>query len=303
MDAGRLGEIGVDVPEDGSQTDVTAVTNRCLPLWENGPVPGTENTDTWDALAYDRYAEERSRPFFDLVARVGVRDPAEIIDLGCGTGSGLAALARRWPGAHLVGVDSSSDMLAAAQTELGSVTPDVTLIGAQAQTWAPDVVADVVVCNALLQWIPDHAQLLARMAGWLGPDGWLAMQVPANFEAPSHHLLRELADSPQWTDKIGGVLRGADSVFDAPGYFRILTEVGLVVDAWETTYLHVLTGPDPVLRWTSGTALRPVLAVLSNADAREFADQYAGLLRDAYPADEVGRVLFPFRRIFAVGHR
>ncbi|MGI8627673.1 MAG: methyltransferase domain-containing protein [Geodermatophilaceae bacterium] len=261
-----------------------------------------ERTDTWDALTYNRYLDERSRPFADLLARVGATDPLEVVDLGCGTGSGLADLARRWPAAHLLGVDSSADMLAAAQTELGPLA-DVTLVRAQAQAWAPETAVDVLVSNALLQWIPDHAQLLARMAGWLAPAGWLAIQVPGNFDARSHQLLRQLADSPQWTEKLGGVLRDAESVFDTAGYFRILTEAGLEVDAWETTYLHVLTGPDPVLRWTRGTALRPVLAVLSETEAQDFSDQYAALLRGAYPAGEGGRVLFPFRRVFAVGHR
>lgn len=265
-------------------------------------MPSPDRRDTWNAQTYDRFVDERSRPFQDLLARVRSVAPAQVIDLGCGTGSGLADMARRWPAAQLVGVDASADMLAAAETELGPLA-EVTLVRADAQTWAPETAADLVVSNALLQWIPDHAQLLTRMASWLAPDGWLAIQVPGNFEAPSHQLLRELADSPQWTDRLGGVLRGANSVFDAAGYFRILTDAGLTVDAWETTYLHVLTGPDPVLRWTSGTALRPVLAALDDDDAQEFSGQYAASLGTAYPADDAGQVLFPFRRVFAVARR
>ena len=265
-------------------------------------MPGAEGADTWDARTYDRYGDERSRPFVDLLAQVGAADPSEVVDLGCGSGAGLAHMARRWPSAHLVGVDSSDDMLTAAETELG-LLGSVSLVSANAETWAPESECDVVVSNALLQWIPDHGELLTRMAGWLAPGGWLAIQVPGNFDAPSHELLRELAESPQWTDLLGGLLHGADSVFGAAGYFRILAAAGLTVDAWETTYLHVLTGPDPVLRWTSGTALRPVLAALSNAEGSDFSAQYAELLREAYPADRAGRVLFPFRRIFAVGHR
>lgn len=265
-------------------------------------MPGAEGTDTWDAKTYDRYSDERSRPFFDLLARVGAADAGEVVDLGCGSGAGLAHMARRWTGAHLVGVDSSDDMLTAAETELGRLG-SVSLVRAHAETWAPEFACDVVASNALLQWIPDHGGLLTSMAGWLAPGGWLAIQVPGNFDAPSHVLLRELAESPQWTNLLGGVIRGADSVFDAAGYFRILTAAGLSVDAWETSYLHVLTGPDPVLRWTSGTALRPVLAVLDHDEAQDFSAQYAELLRISYPADETGRVLFPFRRIFAVGHR
>lgn len=271
-----------------------------MPLWENGLMSGAESTDTWHALTYDRYADERARPFADLLARVGATDPAEVVDLGCGTGTGLTALARRWPAAHLVGVDSSADMLAAAKSELGPLA-EVTLVRAQAQSWAPEAAVDVLVSNAMLQWIPDHAALLAQMVGWLRPGGWLGIQVPGNFAAPSHTLLRDLANSPQWMDRLGGVLRGADSVLDPAGYFQVLSAARLTVDAWETTYLHGLTGPDPVLRWTSGTAMRPVLAVLSDSDAQEFSGQYATLLRAAYPADERGRVLLPFRRVFAVG--
>lgn len=265
-------------------------------------MPNPTRTDTWDAQTYVHFADERTRPFHELLARVGATDPVGVVDLGCGNGSGLAVMARRWPAARLVGVDSSADMLAAAGSELGDFV-GVSLIQAEAQTWTPETAVDVLVSNALLQWLPDHDQVLSKMAGWLAPGGWLAIQVPGNFDAPSHTLLRELATNPQWTDKLSTVLRGADAVSDASGYYRILTDAGLTVDAWETTYLHVLTGPDPVSRWTSGTALRPVLAVLSETDARQFSGQYAELMRGAYPADEGGRVLFPFRRVFAVGHR
>ncbi len=265
-------------------------------------MPTPDNADTWDAQTYTRFGDERGRPFSDLLARVGATEPTEIVDLGCGNGSGMTEMALRWPGAHLIGVDSSADMLAAAATELGPES-GATLIRADAQSWAPPTAFDVVVSNALLQWIPGDSDLLTRMVAWVGPAGWLAIQVPGNFDAPSHTLLRELADSPQWTNKLSGLLRGADSVFDAAGYFQVLTDAGLVVDAWETTYLHVLTGPDPVLRWTSGTALRPVLAALDSADAEAFTGRYAERLRAAYPPDAAGRVIFPFRRIFAVGHR
>lgn len=265
-------------------------------------MPTPEHALTWDARTYECYADERSRPFHDLLARVGAFEPAEVVDLGCGSGSGLLTMAHRWPGAHLVGVDASVDMLAAAATSLGE-SPAVTLVQAEARTWAPEVPVDVLVSNALLQWIPDHMELLSRMAGWLAPQGWLAMQVPGNFAAPSHVLLRQLATTPQWTDRLSGIPRGPDSVTDAAGYLQILMAAGLTVDAWETTYLHVLSGADPVLRWTTGTALRPVFAVLGDEDAEDFSSQYAELLRTAYPADALGRVLFPFRRVFAVGRR
>lgn len=267
--------------------------------------PRATSGDSWDAATYERYSDERSRPFHELLARVRAIGPQTVVDLGCGTGAGLATMSHRWPQAQLIGVDSSADMLTAARAQLGDLAESgsASVIHADVQTWAPEMPVDIVVSNALLQWIPDQAALLKRMARWLTAGGWLAMQVPGNFDAPSHLLLRQLTSTPQWAERLGGTLRGSDSVSDVTGYFQILTDAGLIVDAWETTYLHVLTGPDPVLRWTSGTALRPVLAVLSDPEAAEFTDEYAGMLRRAYPADDGGRVLFPFRRIFAVGHR
>ncbi len=162
---------------------------------DNRAMATPERSLRWDARSYDRYADERARPFHDLLARVDASRPNVVVDLGCGTGSGLLNMAHRWPDARLIGVDSSVDMLAAAATALSGF-PDVTLIHADARTWSPDSDVDVLVSNALLQWIPDHTDLLPAMAGWLGPEGWLAVQVPGNFDAPSHVLLRRLADSP-----------------------------------------------------------------------------------------------------------
>lgn len=156
----------------------------------------------------------------------------------------------------------------------------------------------MIVSNAMLQWIPDHESLMTRWAGWLAEGGWLAVQLPANFDEPTHRLLRELRDSARWRSLLGveGLNRqGAD-----PGdYLDLLAGAGLTVDAWETTYLHVLDGDDAVLRWISGTGLRPVLAALRGADLDEFLAQYGGLLREAYPQHSYG-TLFPFRRVFVV---
>lgn len=261
--------------------------------------------DTWDARTYDRFAGERSRPLSDLLARVRTAAPRVVVDLGCGSGNGLSLMRRRWPEASLLGVDSSVDMLRAAAVEVGA-DEHVSLIEADARSWSPDSPVDVVVCNALLQWIPEYADVVTRMLGWLASGGELALQVPGNFSAASHLLLRQLAESPQWTDALSRILRGPESVLSPAGYFDVLSGSGardIAVDAWETTYLHVLSGPDPVLRWTTGTALRPVLAELSDQDRAEFSRQYGELLRAAYPADGAGRVLFPFRRIFAVARK
>jgi trans-aconitate 2-methyltransferase len=163
--------------------------------------------------------------------------------------------------------------------------------------------ADVVLSNALLQWVPRHAELIRGWAAALPPGGWLAFQVPGNFASPSHQLMRELAVSPRWHDQLDGVLRHDDAVREPHDYAQLLMESGLTADVWETTYLHVLSGDDPVLNWVRGTGLRPVLDALSPQDATEFERDYSAALRAAYPHDAAGRTLFPFRRIFAVGQK
>ena len=251
----------------------------------------------WDPTQYARYADERGRPFVDLVSRIGAGSPRRAVDLGCGPGTLTALLAQRWPDAVVEGVDSSADMVAAA-----AAVPGVTFEVGDVRSWTPAPDVDVIVSNATLQWVPDHLPLVSSWASTLPAGGWLAFQVPGNFGSPSHVLMRELAESPRWAPTLGGVLRHSDAVASPSTYAGTLADAGLAVDVWETTYLHVLSGPDPVLEWVRGTGLRPVLAVLDEGERAEFEADYSAALRAAYPAGPHGTI-FPFRRIFAVGHK
>ena len=260
-----------------------------------------EDPAAWDPVRYLRFAGERARPFAELVARVGAEEPSTVVDLGCGEGSLTASLARRWPGARVTGVDSSPEMLAAAATEARPGQVEFTL--GDVREWSPQGPMDVLVSNAVLHWVADHDRLLTRWAGWLAPGGWLAVQVPGNFRAPTHALLADLCRSPRWADRLAGAAPRADAVLDPAGYLDVLTGAGLAADAWETTYLHVLTGADPVLAWVRSTVLRPVLALLPEDDASQFTAEYAAALRQAFPVRSDGTTVLPFRRVFAVGTR
>ena len=251
----------------------------------------------WNPEKYREYLDERSRPFGDLVARVNVTSPRRVVDLGCGPGQLTALLAARWPDAVVEGIDSSPEMISAA----GSVKGVRFRIG-DIRAWEPTGNTDVVISNAALQWVPDHVPLLRSWAAALASGGWLAWQVPANFDAPSHTLLRSLAESARWNAALDGVLRHHDAARPTAEYAALLLDAGLHADVWETTYLHVLAGRDPVLEWMRGTGLRPVLAALSPEEASRFEAAYAQLLREAYPATHGGTV-FPFRRVFCVGHK
>lgn len=252
---------------------------------------------SWSPSTYLQFGDERSRPFFDLLARVAADAPQSAVDLGCGPGQLTAALAGRWPGATVLGVDSSPEMIAAAREhESGRVRFELGDVGA----WRPKGPVDVIVANAVLQWVPDHRRLLPRLLDSLSPGGWLAFQVPGNFDQPSHRLLADLAADPRFAAATSGVERPA--AFDAATYLGDLAALDCEVEAWETTYLHVLAGPDPVFRWISGTGARPVLQALSDEQRQAFVPEYQALLREAYPARPFGTVL-PFRRVFVAAHR
>jgi trans-aconitate 2-methyltransferase len=251
----------------------------------------------WDPAVYRRFGTERSRPFFDLVGQVGAEKPRAVVDLGCGPGDLTATLADRWPQARVTGLDSSPEMIERALALAGGVDFGV----GDVRDWRPGPDTDVLVTNATLQWVPGHRELLDRWARELPAGAWLAMQVPGNFDAPSHRASREVAATAPFAAALDGVLRDAP-VDDAAGYATRLTGLGATVDAWETTYVHLLpaSGAEhPVLRWMEGTALRPVKAVLDDAGYQAYKVALAERLTTAYPVVK-GLVPFPFRRIFVV---
>ncbi|MFE6285891.1 trans-aconitate 2-methyltransferase [Streptomyces sp. NPDC057877] len=251
----------------------------------------------WDPAQYLRHADHRARPFLDLLARVP-GDPVRIADLGCGPGNVTALLADRWPTARITGYDNSPEMLAKARAD----HPRLAFEAADARTWAPAPGShDLIISNATLQWVPGHADRFPDWIAALAPGGTLAFQVPGNFDAPSHRLMRDLAESPRWRDRLAATLRHDDAVLTPEAYLSRLTSLGCTVDAWETTYIHLLTGQDPVLDWVKGTGLRPVLTALrDDPQARDaFLGEYRAALREAYPSGPYGTP-FPFRRVFAV---
>lgn len=252
----------------------------------------------WDPTQYAKYADQRSRPFFELTARIGAVRPGLVYDLGCGPGELTASLADRWPDARVVGVDNDPAMLDRAAAHAGE---RVSFVDADLAGFVPPSEADVVVSNAAYQWVDGNADMLRRIAAGLPAGGWLAVQVPGNFSAPSHTVIRSLIAERRWQERTGGLRLREDPVLDAAGYGALFAAEGLRVDTWETTYNQVLQGADAVLEWVQGSALRPVLARLDPEGRRELLAELGPLLREAYPPGAAGTV-FPFRRIFAVGH-
>lgn len=255
---------------------------------------GTTGSDRWDPVRYLRYADERGRPFVELLARVPAREPRTVVDLGCGPGNMTRLLADRWPGAEIEGLDSSPEMIEAAQREVAGSS--VTFAVGDVATWSAEPV-DVLLSNATLQWVPGHLELLPRLVRQVTPGGWLAFQVPGNFEEPSHVLRSELAAEEPYASHVAGV--ATPDAFGPAVYLESLVALGCEVDAWETTYLHVLRGEDPVFTWVSGTGARPTLQALPDSLRPAFETELKRRLREAYPPGP-GGVVLPFRRVFVV---
>jgi trans-aconitate 2-methyltransferase len=249
----------------------------------------------WDPEVYLAFADQRARPFYDLLSWVGAERPRRVVDLGCGAGNLTLQLPRRWPEAVIEALDNSPEMVAAAK-ERGV---DATM--ADLRTWKPWPDTDVVISNAALHWVPDHPELMVRWAGQLATGSWIAVQMPGNFETPSHAAVRAVARREPFAKALRDVPFRVGAVVHTPAYYAdLLMQRGCGVDAWETTYLHQLTGEHPVLDWISGTALLPVRDRLSDDGWQQFRQELIPLLADAYPARPDGITFFPFRRIFIV---
>ena len=249
---------------------------------------------TWDPAQYGKFRDERSRPFFDLLARVPDRPYARVADLGCGDGALTKVLSERWPEARVVGVDSSAEMLASAQAIPGRLE----FRHADIRSWSEPI--DLLFSNAALQWVPDHPAVFPALAAQVAPGGVLAVQVPGNHGSPSHLEMMRLSAEEPWKTKLEGRWQ-AHSVEPLGWYAETLLRLGWEVDAWETTYLHLLPGENAVVEWMKGTALRPILKALGPEGAA-FLEELAPRFRAAYPAGPSGTP-FPFRRLFFVAVR
>jgi trans-aconitate 2-methyltransferase len=207
-------------------------------------------------------------------------------------------LAARWPGAEVTGVDSSPDMLKKARALSGRAR----FVEDDVATWSADPKVDLLFSNACLQWLGDHEHLFPELLRQVAPGGTIAVQMPHNHDQPSHTLIAELSRREPFRARLEGRLRH-DPVAAPGAYWRLLRPLVATIDVWEVDYLQVLTGDDPVLTWTMGTALRPVLDALDDTLRPRFVDAYRDGLRQAYRREADGSTLFPFRRLFILAQR
>jgi trans-aconitate 2-methyltransferase len=254
---------------------------------------------TWSAAQYLKFENERTRPVRDLVARIPLAHVETAADIGCGPGNSTEVLRERYPSARIIGLDSSPDMIQAARERL----PDIGFEVADIRQWRPKEPLDVILANAVLQWIPDHETLLPALIAELRPGGALAAQMPDNLDEPSHRLMGEAASDGLWAAKLKDAAGARAERRLADWYFRLLRAHAPHVDIWRTTYFHPLAGARAIVEWLKGTGLRPFLDPLDEGERQAFLARYEERIAKAYPAEADGTVLLPFPRLFVIAAR
>lgn len=253
---------------------------------------------TWNPEQYLKFSQPRFRPAQDLLARVTAPSPQTVFDLGCGAGNVTQLLASRWPAARVTGVDSSAEMIA----EAAKVSADIAWQQQSIATWQAPAPADVIYSNAALHWLTDHDTLFPGLMRQLASGGTLAVQMPRNFAAPSHTLIWETVGARAWHGSFAHIPR-LSPVAAPRFYYECIAPLAAHIDIWESEYLQILEGQDPVKEWTKGTWLKQFLEALEPAERPAFEADYAERLRAAYPPLPDGKTLFPFRRLFIVATR
>jgi trans-aconitate 2-methyltransferase len=254
---------------------------------------------SWSAAQYVKFEDERTRPAHDLVQRIPNHAVSRAADIGCGPGNSTEVLRYRFPHAHIVGVDSSPDMIDAARKRLPGIAFEV----ADIRQWRPEQPLDVILANAVLQWIPGHETLVPALIARLKPGGALAVQTPDNLDEPSHLLMREVAGAGPWAAKLENAAKARAESHGADWYFRLLRAHASRVDVWRTTYFHPLAGARAVVEWVKGTGLRPFIDPLDESERAAYLARYEPAIAEAYPAEADGTVFLPFPRLFFVATR
>ena len=249
----------------------------------------------WDAGQYLRFADERTRPALDLLARLDLAAARRVVDLGCGPGNSTGLLRQRWPEAAITGLDSSADMLRAARRD----HPGIEFVAGDIADWAPASHYDLVFANASLQWVGDHARLLPRLVAATKPDGALTVQMPRNHDFATHALMRRVAAEGPWRDRLASA-RDPSPVKPPEFYYDALAPLCHRFVLWETNYIQIMDGVPAIVEWLHGTGLRPFLTRLEQAEQHQFLDRYAALLTEAFPPQIDGKVLLPYPRLFFI---
>lgn len=254
----------------------------------------------WKPDLYLTFEKERTQPSIDLVMKIENEKPKRIIDIGCGPGNSTYVLKNKWPNAEIIGLDNSEAMIKQASNKYKDIQwvcedalSDISKFGT----------FDIVFSNAVIQWIPNQHLLLSKLYQVVRKGGVLAVQVPCTKDMPIHTELMKLIEAPKWKKHFSS-LASSYSIHTADFYYNSLCNLTHYIDLWETNYYHIMLDHKSIIKWYSGTGLRPYLDCFTNENKKkEFLDEYEDKLKKAYVLQKDKKVLFPFKRIFFVAKK
>ncbi|MBY5825879.1 trans-aconitate 2-methyltransferase [Rhizobium leguminosarum] len=250
----------------------------------------------WSPAQYLKFEDHRTRPAVDLLGRVPGADVVSAVDIGCGPGNSTELLTTRFPGARVLGMDSSDRMIEAARQRLPAAEFGIGDI----ESWEPQTPQQLLFANAVLQWVPDHRRLFPRLISFLADGGSLAVQMPDNLNEPTHACMRQAACDARWQERLAAADSERTAIEKAATYYEILKPHCRHVDIWRTTYFHPLRGLEGIVEWFKSTGLLPYLSRLDEHERESYLAIYRGLLAEHYVEAPDGTVLLPFPRLFIV---
>jgi trans-aconitate 2-methyltransferase len=254
---------------------------------------------TWNPDLYLKFRKERTQPSVDLVARIELANPESIIDIGCGPGNSTRVLWERWPDSQVLGLDSSPPMIDKASAEY----PGRRWKLGDARELPPDESFDLVFSNATIQWIPDHTRLIPHLVQLVRPGGALAVQIPLYREMPVYDVIATVSAAPRWKQQ----MEGCDERWTFHGmghYYDLVAPMTRTVSMWQTWYAHEMESHQSIVQMMSSTGMRQFLDRLGGEDDKAaFSREVLAGLREAYPEQKNGRVLYPFKRLFWIAYK
>ena len=253
----------------------------------------------WNAEQYSTFQKERTYPAIDLSNAIATEGPKMILDIGCGTGSSTITLKKRFPNAHIIGVDSSDDMLLSAQKNYPELEFMKLDVSRQLDVFKDKF--DIVFSNACLQWIPDHMALLPKLFELLSDNGTLAIQIPQQTKHPMQKIIKEVAESEKWKNKISEMR--SFNILTEEEYYDALSALTSDLRMWETVYFHSMPSYQSIVEWYKGSGLRFYLDQLNGDDAAEFENDLLAEIKKAYPVQADGNIIFRFPRLFLLANK
>lgn len=252
----------------------------------------------WNSEQYLKFKTERTQPAIDLVNRINMVNPQKILDIGCGPGNSTEVLFNKYPGAYILGVDKSEEMINTAKMKYPDLHFKICDVSTDLAQLDSDF--DIVFSNACIQWVPDHRHLLRNLLDLLNENGVLAVQIPMNFNEPIHKAIGEPISSEKWKQYF--IEPRIFYTLSQNEYYDLLSEISKEFFIWETVYYHVMKSHRDILEWYRGTGLRPYLHTLNDAHKTEFESELMEILIQRYPRQKNGDIIFRFPRFFFIAY-